>query len=158
MANEPRNPRSLETQEGGGGSPANEAAAAPTEEELDQRQRSKAKPRRAAGPPLAEAAPGARDAVEETPPASTDPDQSDGGSDGGADDGAPQAAGSTAAGDAGAPVDHAPPKPSADELDRRDRMKSGPRRAAGPPLEDGDAEEFRAAPDVPPPPATDPEL
>ena len=48
MANEPGNQRSLDTQEGGAGSPANEPAAQPTEEELDQRQRDKAQPRRAA--------------------------------------------------------------------------------------------------------------
>ena len=127
------------THDASAGAPANLAVRQPSDEELDQRDRDKAGPRRAAGPPLREetAEASSRGVAPDEPPASTDPasEPMATGTPGGN-----QEAGSseTHASEAGRPLDHVGPKPSDDELDRRDRLKAGPRRAAGPPLRDED--------------------
>src|SRR5829696_6772374 len=63
----------------------------------------------------------------------------------------------THASDAGPPANQAERQPSNEELDRRDRLKAAPRRAAGPPLRDDPSEATsRDAAPYEPPPATDP--
>lgn len=63
----------------------------------------------------------------------------------------------THANDAGRPANHSDQQPSEAELDERDRRKTGPRRAAGPPLDDGaPGVASMAAPPGALPPATDP--
>jgi hypothetical protein len=109
-----------------------------------------ARPRRAAGPPLHDEAPGAAlsDAPPHEPSPKTDPmsEEVQG----------PQDV-STYASDAGQPVNHVGPKPSHDELDRRNRVMGGPRRAAGPLIHDDAFEAaMRDAAPHEPPPATDP--
>lgn len=158
MSDNPANRPDNTTQEGSAGSPANLPVQQPTEEDLDQRDRDKARPRRAAGPPLHDDGhEGSQSAaVPHEPPPSTDP-MSDA-EDGGSSMPDPGAQGTNSHnGDVGLPADYAPSKPSHDELDRRDRQKSAPRRAAGPPLGDaavGDG--TRGASAEVPPPATDP--
>jgi hypothetical protein len=138
------------------GAPANPAIRQPTDEELDQLEREKARPRRPSGPPLADAR---GDDVSRTagPPATTDPAAEISGV--GEYPPTAQAAGSseTHAGDAGRPADFAPPKPSDDELDRRDRLKSGPRRVAGPPLREDDSSAALGVMDYEPPAPTEPQ-
>jgi hypothetical protein len=132
------------------GAPVGHADKQPSHEELDERNRSMARPRRAAGPPLQDESSEAalRDALPHNPPPPTDPIS-----------GAmlsPQDV-STHAGNAGLPINHAGPKPSHDELDRRNSMMAAPRKAAGPPLHDSPSEAaMREASAHEPPPPTDP--
>lgn len=141
------------------GAPANPATGQPTDEELDQLDRKKARPRRPSGPPLADIHGDdvSRTAAPYEPPATTDPAAEISG----VREYEPtsQAGGSseTHAGDAGLPTDFAPPKPSDDELDRRDRLKSGPRRVAGPPLHEDDSSAARGVVDYEPPAPTEPQ-
>jgi hypothetical protein len=153
MANSPPDHDEHPTHESNAGSPANVSPQAPDDSELDRRNQEKARPRRAAGPPLEEgesSESAGRDQRE--PPAPTDPSAMPDAGDGTTYQGEVSA---TYDSTAGLPADHVGPKPSSDELDRRDRLKAGPRRAAGPPLAaDRDAE--RAAVLHQPPPPTDP--
>ena len=141
------------------GAPANPAIRQPTDEELDQLEREKARPRRPSGPTLADARgdDASRTAAPYEPPAKTDPASEISGV--GEYEPTAQAAGSseTHAGDAGRPADFAGPKPSDDELDRRDRLKSGPRRVAGPLLREDDSSAARGVVDYQPPAPTEPE-
>ena len=141
-----------ESHESSAGAPANIPTARPSDEDLDRRDKEKSRPRRMAGPPLSE--PDHRDAAAHEPPPSTEPNADMTG--GAPKPGIEPEGSSTVGGDAGLPADHAPPKPSGDELDRRDRQKAGPRRMAGPPLGEADTAS-RGASDVPPPAATDPD-
>jgi hypothetical protein len=142
------------SQESSAGAPANLAMGRPSDEELDQRDREKAKPRRAAGPRLSDARPLSRDEPPHEPPPSTEP-RSESHDTGLPDEGGTEGV-TSVTGDAGRPVDHVGPKPSDDELDRRDRSKSGPRRAAGPPLVDEADRDSREVTFEEPPPETDP--
>jgi hypothetical protein len=150
MSEERRDPHDSSTYGSDAGLPVSHAGQQPTDTELDERNRSMAGPRRAAGPPLGDDAPGAAltGAPPHEPPPTTDP----------MSEAMPRPQDASAqVGDAGLPIGHAGPKPSDDELDRRNRMMGGPRRAAGPPLHD-DAPEaaIREAALHEPPPATDP--
>jgi hypothetical protein len=158
MSNNAPDPQNNPTHENSAGTPANQSVRQPSDEELDRRDREKARPRRAAGPPLREGGQAAsRDASPQEPPPATDPitDTPTAGSP--PEHGQDAGGGATQASNAGRPTDHVGPKPSHDELDRRDRLKAGPRRAAGPPLgDDAGAATSREASDHEPPPATDP--
>lgn len=145
------------TQESSAGAPANLSVERPTDYELDQRDREKAGPRRAAGPSFSDAGSGSRDEAAQEPPPSTDPRSES------QETGLPveepiEQRVTSASAEAGLPVDHVGPKPSADELDRRDRQKTGLRRAAGPPLADGGPDQgTREATIEQLPPETDPD-
>jgi hypothetical protein len=149
MSEERQGPHDPSTHESDAGSPVSHAGQQPSEAELDDRNRSMAGPRRAAGPPLRDEGPGPAlsDAPPHEPPPRTDPASEEMRGPGDV---------STYASDAGQPVNHAGPKPSDDELNRRDRLMGGPRRAAGPPLHDDLADAAREVAPHEPPPATDP--
>jgi hypothetical protein len=148
MSEERLGPHDTSTQGSDAGLPVNHAGQQPTEAELDDRNRAMARPRRAAGPPLHDDVSGAlAGAPPHEPPPTTDPMSE-------AMPSAPDA--SVNAGDAGLPVGHAGPKPSHDELDRRNRQMGAARRAAGPPLQDAAEAAIRDASLHEPPPATDP--
>jgi hypothetical protein len=156
MSDKTSDPRVIPTQESSAGAPWNQPLERPSDEELDRRDRDKSRPRRAAGPPLRdEREEASRDAPAHEPPPATDP-MADPGVPAGAGPGAETRSAATQASDAGLPADHAGPKPSHDELDRRDRLKSGPRRAAGPPLRDEGPRAAEDAAQAPPPAPTDP--
>lgn len=146
------------THDSNAGAPANQAHQQPTDEELDQRDREKSRPRRAAGPPLGdEGGETTRNPTGDELPQPTDPAMS--ASMMISPPPPEDAQGSaTQASDAGRPADHVGPKPSDDDLDRRDRLRAGPRRAAGPPLQDdgGDAAASRSGTPYDPPPPTEP--
>lgn len=155
-ANDP-DPEQMPTVESGAGAPMRGVADAPTDADLDAREREKAQPRRAAGPSMGEeGAEAAREAGAHAPPPATDPGAE--GEAGTAPSPGAETGGESQQGEAGRAVDHAGAKPSTDELDRRDRKSAAPRRAPGPPLRpEGFAESLRGAEFHEPPPATDPE-
>jgi hypothetical protein len=158
MSDKTPDPQVAPTYDSNAGAPANLAVQRPSDDELDQRDREKSRPRRAAGPPLRDDGPDAasRDVPSHEPPPATDP-MSDSTVTGPPLRGQDTRGAATQVGNAGRPVDHVGPKPSADELDRRDRLKAEPRRAAGPPLrDDGPEAASRDVPAYEPPPATDP--
>jgi hypothetical protein len=149
MSDDKRESSDIPTYVNEGGVPAGEVRPQPpSDEELDERNRAMARPRRAAGP-LLEDAGATRDAASHELPAATEPATAERTTSSQGD--------ATQAGDAGRPVNHAGPKPSDDELNRRDQMMAGPRRAAGPPLEDVTREGAMSEADHEPPPPTDPD-
>jgi hypothetical protein len=109
-----------------------ERAEQPNVAELDERNRLMSRPRRAQGPPLPEDTEASMLASLHEPPPATNPMSEE-------SHGVPGY--STHTSDAGRPAEHAGPKPSHDELDRRDRLMAGTRRAQGPPLRDDRREE-----------------
>ncbi len=147
------------SQERSAGPPNNLAVLQrPSDEELDRRDREKAKPRRPAGPPLRDDVPASapRNAPPHTPPLPTEPVPGPP-SGGPAEQGPKARLGATRTSAAGRPADFVGPKPSSDDLDRRDRLKAGPRRAAGPPLRDvAPMSALRAAQTHTPPAPTEP--
>jgi hypothetical protein len=159
MAEKTPDPHETVTHDSNAGAPANPAIRQPTEDELDQREREKAQPRRAAGPSLVDTGgdEASRNALQHEPPPTTDPVAEVSGAD---EYGAAAQTGSpteTHATDAGHPAEFAGPKPSEDELDRRDRLKAAPRRVAGPPLRDDESSAARDAVAHEPPAPTDPQ-
>jgi hypothetical protein len=157
MSEENRSPQDASTHASAAGLPVNHAEQVPSDTELDERDRSMARPRRAQGPPLHDDAPGAalRDAPPHEPPPVTDPMSEERQGPMSEERQGPQDA-STYANDAGLPVNHVGPKPSHDELDRRNRLMARPRRAQGPLHDDAPGAALRDAPPHEPPPATDP--
>ena len=123
MSDERRGRHDPSTHGSDAGLPVSHTDQQPSHEELDERNRSMARPRRAAGPPLQDEGSEAelREALPSNPPPATDP-MSEAMPN-------PQDA-STSVGTAGPAINHAGPKPSHDELDRRNRMMGAPRRAA----------------------------
>jgi hypothetical protein len=158
MSEENRRPQDAPTHASGAGLPVDHAEQVPSDAELDERDRSMARPRRAQGPPLHDDAPGAalRDAPPHEPPPATEPLSEERQGPLSEERQGPQDA-STYTSDAGLPVNHVGPKPSHDEMDRRDRLMARPRRAQGPPLhDDAPGAALRDAPPHEPPPATEP--
>jgi hypothetical protein len=78
MSEENRRPQDAPTHASGAGLPVDHAEQVPSDAELDERDRSMARPRRAQGPPLHDDAPGAalRDAPPHEPPPATEPRES----------------------------------------------------------------------------------
>jgi hypothetical protein len=148
MSDDKRESSDIPTHVNEGGVPAGEVRPQPpSDAELDERNRAMARPRRAAGP-LLEDAGATREAASHEPPAATEPATAERTTSSQGD--------ATHAGDAGRPVNHAGPKPSDDELSRRNRMMAGPRRAAGPPLEDTSHQGAISEVAHEPPPETNP--
>jgi hypothetical protein len=127
MSDQNQSPEDVSTYGTDAGAPVEETALKPSEAELDERNRLMSRPRRAQGPPLHEDTEAAALASIAEPGPATEPMS-------GETHAVPGY--STHTSDAGRPAEHAGPKPSHDELDRRDRLMSGLRRAQGPPLRD----------------------
>jgi hypothetical protein len=159
MAEKTPDPQETVTHDSNAGAPANPTIRQPTEDELDQREREKTQPRRPAGPPLVDAGgdEASRNALQHEPPPTTDPVAEISGADEYGAAAQPGGAMETHATDAGRPAEFAGPKPSDDELDRRDRHKAAPRRVAGPPLRDDESSAARDAVAHEPPAPTDPQ-
>jgi hypothetical protein len=132
MPDQNQSPEDVSTYGTDAGMPVEETEQQPSEVELDERNRLMSRPRRPQGPPLHEDTEASMLASLTEPPPATDPMS-------GETSGAPGYATHTS--DAGRPAEHAGPKPSHDELDRRDRLMAGSRRAQGPPLRDDRGEE-----------------
>lgn len=131
MSDQNQSPEDTTTYGTDAGLPVEQAEQQPSDAELDARNQLMSRPRRAQGPPLPDDAEASMLASLHEPPPATDPMSEERRVPGH----------STHTSDAGRPAEHAGPKPSHDELDRRDRLMAGPRRAQGPPLRDDRREE-----------------
>jgi hypothetical protein len=135
MSEQNQSPDDASTYGTDAGLPVEQAEQQPSDAELDERNRLMGRPRRPQGPPLHEDTEALMQASLHEPPPATEPMSEE-------SQGVPGY--STHTNDAGRPADHAGPKPSHDELDRRDRLMAAPRRAQGPPLRDDLREEMLA--------------
>jgi hypothetical protein len=132
MSDENQSPEDASTYGTDAGMPVEQSELQPSEAELDERDRLMSRPRRSQGPPLYEDAEASALASLAEPGPATDPMSAE-------THAVPGYA--TYTSDAGRPAEHSGPKPSHDELDRRDRLMAGVRRPQGPPLRDDRREE-----------------